>query len=350
MSVYNGERYLRQAVDSILNQTFTDFEFIIADDGSTDSTAAILDSYDDARIVRLRNKSNIGLTRSLNRGLHVAEGTYIARQDADDVSLPERLERQVAFLDSHPAVGLAGSNYFLVDRNGAVLGDVRGLGPLGGDVLKWRLLWGNTFAHPSVMFRHHLVQALGGYPEDCAYAQDYVLWLRLCLETDMAVLAQPLICLRKHDSKISVQHPDQQFSVAVTASQRALSRLTSSIPSLGAVQLAQGFIPADAGLKVEEAAELVCLAYQSFVATHNPRREDRDTIRVDAAQRLSKLALIYVGVHPASAFRAFLAALSMTPSWKWRLSFLRGFLIRLVKGAASRISRLTSHSQECAVE
>ncbi|MGC8880316.1 MAG: glycosyltransferase family 2 protein, partial [Anaerolineae bacterium] len=88
MAVYNGARYLREAVDSILNQTFTDFEFIIVDDGSTDETPAVLDEYNDPRIVRLRNAHNLGLTKSLNRGLHVARGRYIARQDADDLSYP----------------------------------------------------------------------------------------------------------------------------------------------------------------------------------------------------------------------------------------------------------------------
>ena len=92
MSVYNGERYLREAVESILNQTFTDFEFIIIDDGSTDSSRAILASFDDPRIVLLQNETNIGLTRSLNEGLSLARGKYIARQDADDASLLERLE------------------------------------------------------------------------------------------------------------------------------------------------------------------------------------------------------------------------------------------------------------------
>ena len=99
MSVYNGERYLRAAVDSILSQTFADFEFVIVDDASSDCTPSILDSYDDPRIVRLRLERNQGLAGALNEGLLLSRGRYIARQDADDVSLSSRLARQVAHLD-----------------------------------------------------------------------------------------------------------------------------------------------------------------------------------------------------------------------------------------------------------
>ncbi len=106
MAVFNHERFVVQAVESVLNQSITDFEFIIVDDGSSDGTSTILDTCHDPRIVRLRNESNIGLTRSLNRGLQAVRGSFIARQDADDISLPDRLERQVAFMHEHPDVGL----------------------------------------------------------------------------------------------------------------------------------------------------------------------------------------------------------------------------------------------------
>src|SRR5512146_2439112 len=102
MPVYNSAPYLREAVDSILAQTFTDFEFIIVDDGSSDETPQILDGYGDARIRRLRNERNMGVVPTLNCGLAAARGRYVARHDADDISLPTRLEQQVRFLDTHP--------------------------------------------------------------------------------------------------------------------------------------------------------------------------------------------------------------------------------------------------------
>ncbi len=117
MSVYNGQSYLREAVESILNQTFTDFELILIDDGSTDATGEILDEYAtrDARIILSRNQNNIGLTRSLNQGISMSRGKYIARMDADDVSRADRLSRQFEFLEKRPEVGVLGSGYQLMD-------------------------------------------------------------------------------------------------------------------------------------------------------------------------------------------------------------------------------------------
>jgi len=109
MPVYNGEKYLNEAIDSILGQTFKDFKFLIINDGSTDGTADILKSYKDSRIKVTNNEKNIGLTKSLNKGLKMAKSEYIARMDADDISLPTRLQKQVEFMDSHPKVGVCGT-------------------------------------------------------------------------------------------------------------------------------------------------------------------------------------------------------------------------------------------------
>ena len=121
MSVYNGERYLSEAIESILQQTFTDFEFIIVDDGSTDGTGSILGNCTDSSIVHLRNRENIGLTRALNRGLEVASGEFVARQDVDDVSFPSRLARQVSYLEKNPSVGVLGTQMEMVDESKRVV-------------------------------------------------------------------------------------------------------------------------------------------------------------------------------------------------------------------------------------
>lgn len=109
MPAFNAEKYIREAVDSILNQTFTDFEFIIINDGSTDHTKEIILEYDDPRIVLLENEKNSGIVVTLNKGIQFARGEYIARMDSDDISLCNRIERQVLFLDSHAHIGLIGS-------------------------------------------------------------------------------------------------------------------------------------------------------------------------------------------------------------------------------------------------
>jgi glycosyltransferase involved in cell wall biosynthesis len=118
MSVHNGEKYLREAIESILNQTFTDFKFIIINDGSTDNSLAIIRSYDDKRIRILNNGTNIGLTKSLNKALKQAKGKYIARQDADDVSLPDRFEAQLKYFVQYPEVALLGTSTYIINQEG----------------------------------------------------------------------------------------------------------------------------------------------------------------------------------------------------------------------------------------
>lgn len=130
MSVYNGEKYLPETIDSILNQTFKDFEFIIINDGSTDKTAKILTSYDDPRI-RIFNQENMGLTKSLNRAISLAKGEYIARMDADDISYPERLKKQVDYLNKNPDIGLVGSKYIRIDKRGRKIDEINV--PIGTD-------------------------------------------------------------------------------------------------------------------------------------------------------------------------------------------------------------------------
>ena len=194
MSVYNGEKYLREAIDSILGQTFKDFEFLILDDGSTDSSAEIIRSYSDPRIRLIQNEKNIGLTRSLNKGLKLANAQYIARMDADDISLPERLEKQTAFLFKNLGYGVVGSSYYHIDGSGK-------RGPLirvltKNSEIQKELKKKNWFGHGSVMMRRDAVLEAGGYDERYKYAQDYDLWLRIAKAYRLANIEQPLYCWR----------------------------------------------------------------------------------------------------------------------------------------------------------
>jgi glycosyltransferase involved in cell wall biosynthesis len=224
MSVYNGEKYLREAVDSVLGQTFRGFEFIIVDDGSTDRTWAVLQSYDDPRIVPLRNEENIGLTQSLNKALAVASGEYIARMDADDVSLPERLEKQVAYLDAHPEVGLLGTWVEIMGERGERLSVLRR--PMDPPFIKWSLLFDNYLFHSTVMYRRSLVEKLGGY-NTSRYAQDYDLWSRMSFETQIAKLPEALVRWRRHTAGITAQKLARQEALAAEISAGNIRRLLS---------------------------------------------------------------------------------------------------------------------------
>jgi len=203
MSVYNGERYLREAIDSILNQTFKDFEFITINDGSTDRTSEILESYNDLRIV-LIHQENIGLTKSLNKGIALAKGEYIARQDADDISMPERLEKQISFLEEHKSVALLGTTVKIIDENGSLI-HIRKY-PCDSSSIKKVIKDDNYFCHGSVVFRKQFFSELGGYREIFSSAQDYDLWLRFAENFEVANLSTPLYTRRFNPLSVTLKN------------------------------------------------------------------------------------------------------------------------------------------------
>lgn len=195
MSVYNGDRYLLESIESILNQTFRDFELLIINDGSTDKTREIILSLNDPRIRLVDNEQNIGLTQSLNKGLRLAKGDFVARQDADDLSVPERLQQQVDFLDQHPEVALLGTWHQEVDVNGNPTG-VWDL-PSSWIDLRWAILFYTPFVHSSIMMRKDLVLSkVGFYNEVLSYSQDYELWSRITDSLPAFSLSQRLVKTR----------------------------------------------------------------------------------------------------------------------------------------------------------
>jgi glycosyltransferase involved in cell wall biosynthesis len=223
MSVYNGERYLRKALESILSQTFADFEFVVIDDGSTDGTWAILTSHTDPRLRLVRNKENIGLTRSLNNGLALAQGEYTARMDADDISLPGRFERQLRFLQ---ATG-ADLCFCRAQFTNEATGQETTWREANWSFTRWRGLFENRYGlHPGVMFRAEAIRSLGGYDESFGRAQDYELWDR-CAAYGLrfAYVPEVLLCYRLRALGISRQHLAQQEECARKVSFRAMRRL-----------------------------------------------------------------------------------------------------------------------------
>lgn len=201
MAVHDGARWLREAVDSALGQTLGDLELIAVDDGSTDATADILAGYRDARLTVVR-QARAGLTRSLNRGLRLAAAPLVARLDADDVALPERLARQVAFLDAHPEIGVLGSGCREIGASGEALGVYT---PPADDAgIRRALIRRNPFVHSSVVLRRKALEHVGGYDETVQVAQDYDLWLRLSRITRLANLPEPLVLRRLAPGRVSV--------------------------------------------------------------------------------------------------------------------------------------------------
>jgi glycosyltransferase involved in cell wall biosynthesis len=212
MSVYNGERYLREAIESTLKQTFRDFEFLIINDGSTDGTAEILKSYHDPRIKIINNKKNIGLTKSLNKGLRFAKGEYIARQDADDVSAPYRLEKEVNFLETHRNYAVVGTFVKILNEDSEVIAC---LDRLTEDIqIRERLGTDNCITHGSAVIRKKCLLDRGFYDESIVRAQDYELWLRLSEKYRLANIPEYLYMWRKHNENIEAKHiAEQKISV-----------------------------------------------------------------------------------------------------------------------------------------
>lgn len=229
MSVHNGERFLTEAVESVLHQSFQDFEFIIYDDASTDGTPRLLAHFAarDPRIRLFTNPSNIGLTRTLNLALASARGAYIARQDADDVSLPVRLDVQSRLLDEHPDVLLVSGRIETIDTEGRVTAKLRPSRPAASELIPWMLLFYNYLqGHSVAMFRREAALAAGGYDESYRYSQDYDLWLRLSRRGVVVVIEQMLLRLRIHDQSISRASRRAQRRMGLQCSQRAIQSLT----------------------------------------------------------------------------------------------------------------------------
>ena len=211
MSVHNGEEFLAEAVESILGQTFGNFEFIIINDGSSDRSGEILEGFakKDGRI-KLIEQENLGLTKSLNKGLNRAKGKYIARMDADDIALPERFAQQTAYLDAHPECVALGSKILFIDPFGLPLWESKH--ELSHDGIDAQLLTGSgsAISHPAVTIRGDALKAVGGYREHLDTAQDLDLFLRLAEYGKVANLGQILLKYRLHLSSVNYSKRQRQ--------------------------------------------------------------------------------------------------------------------------------------------
>jgi hypothetical protein len=240
MSVHNGEQFLPEALDSILRQTFADFELLAFDDCSTDGSLAILQSYAraDARVHVVENQRNLGLTKTLNTGLAMARAPYVARMDADDVSLPLRFAKQIEFLESNPQVEVVGTWADVIDGAGR---HVETMQPPGTNAqIQKQLLVSNCLVHPSVMFRTAAVRAVGGYSEQLRYSQDYELWLRLAERCELENLQQVLLKYRVHAGQVSIDKLRDQWRLAEACRTKAVTRRAgrgnASTPQTGALR------------------------------------------------------------------------------------------------------------------
>lgn len=227
MSVYNGEQYVREAVQSILNQTFTDFEFLIFEDASTDCSRGVLRQIVDPRIRLVENPENLGLTRNLVRGMEMARGDFVARMDADDIAVPHRLEVQFKYMARNPEIGLLGSAVTFFDGSGW---EFVAHQPEEHEHIKCALLFGYTLMHPTVMMRRHeFTRHRLNYDVSFPVSQDHDLWVRASRVTRLANLHESLVRMREHAGKIGFSRKRHQHQLSDTIRRRQFGELSVTV-------------------------------------------------------------------------------------------------------------------------
>jgi len=254
MPVYNGEKYVADAIQSILAQTFTDFDFIIVDDGSQDRTAEFVSAYEarDNRIRFSRFKHNVGVADARNHALTLSSGEYIAVMDGDDFSLPRRLERQVEYLRANPEIGVLGAGAQAVNENLLPLFpfDL----PEHHALIAFNLLVGSSFVHSTVIMRRQLLESVGGYEPSRRTAIDTELWSRLLSRTRFANLPEILLLYRQHDAQHHTSRDENLKAQAWEVRTRLLQQLWGVAPQATLVRFERMRMNAKFGWRERRAA------------------------------------------------------------------------------------------------
>lgn len=267
MSVYNGERFLAEAVQSILKQSFNNFEFIIIDDGSTDSSPAILKSFQtaDSRVL-VHRQENRGLVESLNRGCSLAQGRYIVRMDADDIAVRDRLRLQIDFMEGHPEIGLLGGSIEYIDAEGRAFGTFHN--PTGDQAIRSALYQASgSFCHPTTVMRKTVLASSGGYRKSFLDAEDYDLWLRMAEHSQLANLDEVVLKYRVHSGQVSQRKLAQQRLSILGAQEFALSSKTGEWDVLNSGCMITTAMLDRLGVSVAKQERTLFTGYHNWICT-----------------------------------------------------------------------------------
>jgi glycosyltransferase involved in cell wall biosynthesis len=226
MPVYNAQSFLKDSIESILNQTYSNFEFLVFNDASTDSSLEIIQSYRDSRIKCIDSPLNSGYVHHLNRGLKMARGKYIARMDADDISLPERFQYQFNLMESNPSIVLCGTDInFIGSRKGRVRFPID-----HADIVTQFILKGNAIAHPSVMMRTSVIHQFNiEYDQSLEPAEDYDMWVRLSSFGTIVNIPEPMLQYRVHDNNESIIKKEKQEQAVFITRKKLFQSLDNQI-------------------------------------------------------------------------------------------------------------------------
>lgn len=286
MPVYNAEPFLKQAIDSVLTQTYRAFEFIIINDGSIDQTTRIIQSYQDKRIIFFDDTLNFGLAKRLNQGINLSRGQYIARMDGDDICFPERLEKQLAFLKEHPDVGVVGSNAIIINEKEEKIKEFKR--PEGHELIQWGLFFGCPMIHPSVMFRRPEKDEWLKYNENSINIEDYDLWAKLIEKMRFYNIQEPLLFYRRHLNSVSFARQESQLANSLRINQKIVEEFLGLNVSPEAIMvLKRKFERPDEDLK--EGAAVLGKLYRRFIRRYPMEDAMRNIIRADIASRLYRM-------------------------------------------------------------
>jgi|GEM_PF-430860 len=314
MSVHNGEKYLPETLDTLLAQTMRDFELVVIDDGSQDSTHEILQAYAerDARIKPVRNERNMKLPASLNRGLKLCRAPLVARADADDLYLPEYLETQVAHLQANPSVGVISSAFHVADADGTVL-YTRYL-PTEDQQIRFELLFMSRLLHPTTVFRTDLVRGAGGYSEEHHGTEDYELWARLRDFTQFANHPEPLVRYRRHSETISETKGNAGQRLSLSVSQGLLSQYLGFVVTLEDADVLRAYFYGMAILNprsVSRGSDLLKQILRQAAERESPETVER--FRRRTARHLMSYSFALVESDRSASRNLFWCALRMNP-------------------------------------
>lgn len=336
MPVYNAARFLPQAVESILNQSFTDFELVAIDDGSTDHSYEILAEYQqhDPRIKIHRQPQNKGLVEALNTGCQFATGEYIARMDADDVSLPHRFEKQLAFMRNNPEVGVLGAWVDYVDEHGLYPGRVWHP-PVSPWVIKWRLLFGPPLAHPTWIFRRKLGESLGFYRP--LKVEDYDFLVRASRLTQIANVPEVLLHYRFWSQSKSTVNAKTEAPTTASIMITQMNELMNGELSVGdgvrLYYLISGRLVDCSLQQVMEYANLIAEMYQVFRKKHPLTTLDQREIAIDAGVKLLTFSALIARRSPINALAVARKSLAISP--RAPMGFVRKVIKNLREKRAS---------------
>ncbi len=315
MPIWDAEVYLAKALDSVLAQTFDDFELLVVDDGSRDGGPDLVRACPDARVRLSSLGENRGLVAAPNAGLAQARGRYVARMDADDLCEPTRLAEQVEHLDAHPELGGVSSAFEAIDSDGVVVGSVDGRRrPVGPALLNWALYFGCFFCHPAAMLRREVFDSVGSYDPEFAHAEDYDLWLRVVEKYPLDNLPRPLLRLRLHGDNVSVRYRETQQANARRALSRSLRGLLGEVVPDAQLRILRDAAPPACARDAIDAAALLRRLERAFASKIDLSPRERQLVRADAATRLASLAVTAGRQWPMAGARIAGWALRRSPA------------------------------------